>query len=110
MKQHIPLGQSACNLLPRLHPTFPLLLWEEEASDLRAAFSSHLQQTGLKVWSGGDSDFALDETISRPSHGPLPPARPVGDLILQFTLFQVFRHQSGRRHFPESLCLVSLLK
>lgn len=90
MKQHIPLGQSACNLLPCLHPTFQLLLWEEEASDLKTAFSSHLQQTGLEVWSGGGSDFALDEMISHPSHCSLPPARPVGVLILRFTSFQVF--------------------
>ena len=89
MKQRIPLGPSACNLLPCLHPSFQLLLWEEEASDLKMAFSSHLQQTGLEVWSGGGSDFALDETI----HIPLiAPFLLQGQLVFSFSSSLRFRY------------------
>lgn len=72
----------------------------------------HFLRTGSKLDSrvGQEGALALDETISRPSHCPPPPARLPRAWSLQLAAFQVFQHQSGRRHLPGSLCLVSPLE
>lgn len=103
LKQHIPPGQSAGNLLPCLHPTFPFLLWEEEASALTMAFSLHSQQTALEVWSGGG-------TCLRRFHVPL--VAPFLLLVVGASswLRSGIPTSKGRRHFPGSLCLVSPLE